>query len=104
MAVGPGTILARWLNSLGVRYEEDNNCNCYRTMVLMNKTGPEAILADLDYWTNIVYESSQKWFKYHRNTEGILVRLAVKMFDKTAIRMAVERACKTCLPASPEQE
>lgn len=101
---GPGSILAQWLMTFNIGYEEPG-CNCYRTMIAMNEAGPDKILSDISYWVDTVHESSQHWYKKHKDSlSGKVLKLAIKGFEKKAIEIAIRRACERSLEMIEENK
>jgi len=86
---GVGTHIARRLRDFKIRYEEASGCNCYQTMVDMNRAGPEAIRQDLDRWEATVLASAKGWFKEVYEDRGGFMRRVKRFIGEKVAELKV---------------
>ena len=88
--MGPGTLIARFLSSKGIKPRP--GCGCYELAAQMDTAGPEAILTDLDGWADEMYASVMDW----RKAQGG-VWVAAPNPPRWAVRSLIEWACHKAL-------
>jgi len=57
----PGMIITNYLKSKNIKPVV--GCSCYELAERMDKTGPEEILSNIEYWTDAFQESAKEWRK-----------------------------------------
>ena len=86
MKVGVGTIFARCLARVNIKYESGNKCNCYPLMKEMDRKSPQDIESKFDDWVGRIDESANQWFKAAEE-DGKYVQRALKPAQRLGIPM-----------------
>jgi hypothetical protein len=84
--IGPGTRISMALKRFGIK--PTKGCRCYELAREMNRVGSEGVLAELDKYTNNMYDSIKEWRK---SQEGFTIIVAQP--PKVVIREFITWAC-----------
>lgn len=84
--IRPGSRISRVLRKFGIK--ASRGCSCYKLAQEMDRVGSEAVLAELDSYTDKMYNSILEWRKSQNG-----FTLVVAQPPKYVVRMFIEWSC-----------